>query len=52
MGPADEEELKNEMKNLMKGDEAQLDEFLRLAAQDKDDSDEALKQKLAARKAA
>jgi hypothetical protein len=52
MGPADEEELKNELKNLMKGDSDQLDEFLKLAAQEKEDGDEALKRKLADRKAA
>jgi len=52
MGPADEEELRNEMKALMKGDNDQLDEFLKLAAQDKENGDESLKQKLAARKAA
>jgi len=52
MGPADEEELKNELKNLMKGDSDALDEFLKLAAQEKEDGDEALKRKLAARKAA
>lgn len=52
MGPADEEELRNELKNLMKGDSDQLDEFLKLAAQEKADGDDALKKKLAARKAA
>jgi len=43
MGPADEEELRNEMKALMKGDNDQLDEFLKLAAQDKENGDESLK---------
>lgn len=40
------------MKDLMKGDAEQLDEILRLAAEDKETADEALKEKLARRKAA